>query len=166
MRLLFTCRAALGHFHPLVPLAQAAHDAGHEVAFGMAPVMQATVERLGFRWFAAGLDESSPEYARFIQERNRLPGRERAAFMRRGAVTLLGPRMATDVLRISDDWRPDLIVRDNSDHGGYIAAEVLDIPHASHQAGSFNASIKGLIAEPLAELRATFGLPPEPELNS
>ena len=95
MRILFTCRAAIGHFHPLVPLARAARDAGHEVAFGMAPVMRATVERLGFRWFAAGLDESSPEYARFLQERLLLPGRERAAFMRRGAVTLLGPRMAT-----------------------------------------------------------------------
>jgi UDP:flavonoid glycosyltransferase YjiC (YdhE family) len=166
MRILFTCRATSGHFHPLVPLAEAARDAGHDVAFGIAPVMRAAVERLGLRWFAAGLDESSPDYARFIQERNRLPGRERAAFMRRGAVTFLGPHMATGVLRIADGWRPDVLVRDHSDHGGYVAAEVLGIPHASHHAAGFNALIAGLLAEPLAELRATFGLPPDPALDS
>ena len=52
MRILCTLRAATGHFHPLVPLAQAARDAGHEVAFGMPASFAATVERLGFGWFA------------------------------------------------------------------------------------------------------------------
>jgi UDP:flavonoid glycosyltransferase YjiC (YdhE family) len=33
MRILFTTTAGLGHFHPLVPLARAAANAGHEVAF-------------------------------------------------------------------------------------------------------------------------------------
>src|SRR5215216_5266085 len=107
MRMLCTARAADGHFHPLVPLAQAARDAGHEVAFGMPPSFAATVERLGFRWFAAGLDDSSPEYARFLAERNRLTGRERAAFMTRGAAALLAPRTASDVLGLCERWRPD-----------------------------------------------------------
>ena len=90
MRVLFTSRQGFGHIHPLIPLAGAAREAGHEVTFAVPRSMGATVERCGFRWFAAGLDESSAAYARFIDERNRLPGRERARFMRRGAVTLLG----------------------------------------------------------------------------
>jgi UDP:flavonoid glycosyltransferase YjiC (YdhE family) len=61
MRILFSLRAAIGHFHPLVPLARAAHECGHDVAFAMPPSFQSIVERLGFRWLAAGLDESFPK---------------------------------------------------------------------------------------------------------
>jgi UDP:flavonoid glycosyltransferase YjiC (YdhE family) len=121
MRVLFTARAATGHFHPLVPLAQAARDAGHEAVFAMPPSFQATVEGLGFRWLAAGLDESFPEFARFIEERNRLPGRERAMFMRRGSVSLLGTRTAADLLRISETWRPDVFVRDTHDVSAHLS---------------------------------------------
>jgi UDP:flavonoid glycosyltransferase YjiC (YdhE family) len=165
MRVLFTSRQGFGHFHPLVPLAQAARDAGHEAGFAMPPSFSDTIDRLGFRWLAAGLDESSPEYNRFVEERNRLPGRERARFMRRGAASVLGPRMATDLLAICDTWRPDVLVRDASDFGGYIAGEVLGIPHAAHQAGTFIPSAFPIVAEPLDELRAAHGLAPDPELR-
>jgi UDP:flavonoid glycosyltransferase YjiC (YdhE family) len=165
MRVLFTARAGFGHFHPLVPLAQAARDTGHDAAFAMPPSFQSTVERLGFRWWSAGLDLSSPEYARFIRERNQLPSRERAIFMRRGSVTLLGPRMTVDLLRISEAWLPDVIVRDASDFGGCVAAEVLGIPHAAHYGAAFLPWMLPILAEPLAALRDTYGLPPDPELH-
>ena len=164
MRVVFTARAASGHFHPLVPLAQAARDAGHAVAFAIPPAFKDTVERLGFRWLEAGLDESSPEYTRFIEERNRLSGREWASFHRRGLVGVLAPRMVTDLLRICETWRPDLFVRDYADFGGCIAAEVLGVPHAAHQAGGAFDSMANLV-EPLANLRAAHGLPPDPELR-
>jgi UDP:flavonoid glycosyltransferase YjiC (YdhE family) len=163
MRIVFTARAASGHFHPLVPLAQAARDAGHEAVFAMPASFQGTVGRLGFRWLEAGLDESSPEYGRFIEERNRLSGPERSSFHRRGLVGLLAPRMATDLLRISETWRPDLFVRDHADFGGCIAAEVLGLPHAAHQAGAAFDTMANL-AEPLANLRAAHGLPTDPDL--
>jgi UDP:flavonoid glycosyltransferase YjiC (YdhE family) len=165
MRVLFTARAAFGHFHPLVPLAEAAREAGHEIAFAMPPPFQGAVERLGFQWLSSGLDESFPEYARFIQERNRLPGRERAMFMRRGAVTLLGRRTASDLLKICESWRPDVFVRDGSEYGGYIAGEVLGIPHAAHQAAAFLQWVNSAVAEPLDDLRAKHGLAPGPELR-
>jgi UDP:flavonoid glycosyltransferase YjiC (YdhE family) len=165
MRILFTVRAAFGPFHPLVPLARAARDAGHEVAFAMPPSFRDTVDCLGFRWLAAGLDESFPEYVRFIEERNRLPGRERAMFNRRGGVTLLGRRTAPDLLRICESWRPDVFVRDASDYGGYIAGEVLSIPHAAHQAGTFLPWASSVVVEPLDELRAAHGLAPDPDLR-
>jgi UDP:flavonoid glycosyltransferase YjiC (YdhE family) len=165
MRVLFTSRQGFGHIHPLIPLAGAAREAGHEVTFAVPRSMGATVERCGFRWFAAGLDESSAAYARFIDERNRLPGRERARFMRRGSVTLLGPRMAADILGRCEIRRPDLIVRDASDYGGYIAGEVLGIPHAAHQAATFVPSTHALVAEPLDDLRAAYGLAPDSKLR-
>jgi hypothetical protein len=61
---------------------QEAHDAGHGVALAMPETFGDAIDRLGFRWLEAGLDQSFPEYARFIEERNRQPGRERARFIR------------------------------------------------------------------------------------
>jgi UDP:flavonoid glycosyltransferase YjiC (YdhE family) len=165
MRIVFTVRAASGHFHPLVPLAQAARDAGHEAVFASPASFQGTVEHLGFRWLEAGLDESSPEYARFIEERNRLSPPESTRFHRRGLASVLAPRVVTDLLRVSETWRPDLVVWDYADFGGCVAAEVLGIPHASHQAGAtFDDLMPDLVA-PITDLRAAHGLPPDPELR-
>src|SRR3954468_7191787 len=36
LRVLFSCRPLTGHLYPLVPLARAAAEAGHEVAFATA----------------------------------------------------------------------------------------------------------------------------------
>lgn len=55
MRVLFTSTPGPGHFHPLVPIARALADAGHEVAFACSPAFQPTVEAAGFRCFPAGL---------------------------------------------------------------------------------------------------------------
>ena len=49
MRILFTCSAALGHLHPLVPIARAAAQAGHDVAFATPGSFAPMVERSGFR---------------------------------------------------------------------------------------------------------------------
>jgi hypothetical protein len=59
---------------------------------------------------------------------------------------------------------PDLTVRDASDFGGCVAAEVLGIPHVAHQGAAFLQWMLALQADPLAEMRATYGLPPDPEL--
>ena len=53
-RLLFTCRPLAGHYEPLVPLASAARDAGHAVAFASgAPVITRASED-GFEALSAG----------------------------------------------------------------------------------------------------------------
>jgi UDP:flavonoid glycosyltransferase YjiC (YdhE family) len=56
MRVLFTTLPGAGPFHPLVPLAQALVQAGHEVAFATSPSYCTTIETLGFHCFAAGYD--------------------------------------------------------------------------------------------------------------
>ena len=56
MRALFTVQPALGHFHPLVPVAQALERAGHEVAFCSSASFRPEVETFGFECFDAGLD--------------------------------------------------------------------------------------------------------------
>jgi UDP:flavonoid glycosyltransferase YjiC (YdhE family) len=58
-----------------------------------------------------------------------------------------------------------VFVRDASDYGGYIAGEVLGIPHAAHQAANFRPWVSSVVAKPLDELRAAHGLAPDPELR-
>ncbi len=56
MRVLCTCVPGFGHFHPMVPLAQALVRAGHEVAFATAErFCRRVVEPAGFPTFPAGL---------------------------------------------------------------------------------------------------------------
>ena len=68
MRVLFTTLPGAGPLHPLVPLARALGEAGHEVAFATSRSYCPTVEGAGFRCFAAGYDwqvaEREPLYAR------------------------------------------------------------------------------------------------------
>jgi UDP:flavonoid glycosyltransferase YjiC (YdhE family) len=56
-RLLFTCRPLSGHYEPLVPLASAASDAGHAVAFATGTPVTDRARRDGFDALPAGPDE-------------------------------------------------------------------------------------------------------------
>jgi hypothetical protein len=47
MRVLVTTQPAIGHLHPLVPVAGALGDAGHEVAVCTAPSFRGNVEAFG-----------------------------------------------------------------------------------------------------------------------
>ena len=71
MRVLFSTTAAYGHFHPLVPLARAFADGGHQVAFATAEAFGEQVERACFRVLAAGM-QPAELIARFAPYRDRL----------------------------------------------------------------------------------------------
>ncbi|SDO04930.1 glycosyltransferase [Lentzea jiangxiensis] len=55
MRVLFACMATVGHTYPLIPLASALRNAGHEVHFAVGEEMHPELERLGLRPFRPGL---------------------------------------------------------------------------------------------------------------
>ncbi|NKE58939.1 glycosyltransferase [Lentzea sp. PSKA42] len=55
MRVLFASMATVGHTYPLIPLAVALRDAGHEVHFAVGDEMHPELERLGLRPFRPGL---------------------------------------------------------------------------------------------------------------
>jgi hypothetical protein len=104
MRVLFTCLAAIGHFHPLVPVARALADAGHEVAFATHASLVPLIERAGFRQRPAGLDFSSPEVAPLMAEMSRLSPFDQKAFAARHIFAgALAPAMAADLLAVLED---------------------------------------------------------------
>ncbi|MDG4759718.1 glycosyltransferase [Micromonospora sp. WMMD710] len=71
MRLLFASLASVGHTYPLIPLAVAARDAGHEVHFAAGPAVHAPLAANGLRPFRPGdafyevyAEDLEPELAR------------------------------------------------------------------------------------------------------
>lgn len=179
MRVLFTTSAAAGHFHPLVPVAQALANVGHEVAFASPGSFAPTVERLDFRHFAAGYDPSEPMDAELIQlwqELGRivadpahggLPGREAMRFYWPNlSAGYMARRMVPDLMPLIDEWGADLVVRELYEVGGAIAAEAHGLPHAAVQVGHVVDLpwLRGETSAALDPIRASVGLPPDPEV--
>jgi UDP:flavonoid glycosyltransferase YjiC (YdhE family) len=163
VRLLCTFIGGNGHFVPLIPIARAAEAAGHTVAVGCGPSMAATVAAAGFTALPLGTGSASaPE---------RLPLRPldaaredqefRDRFAREGA-----QYRAPHTIALCSAWQPDILVCDEADFGGMVAAERLGLPHATvlvMAAGSFVRA--AVVGEALNELRAEHGLPPDRDLD-
>ena len=172
MRFLFVTLAGSGHFHPLVPVAQAVQAKGHLVCFATAPSFHSNVVGSGFQAVGAGFDQerdgSDERYGVLQAELAALPpeGPSRTLFrIRRLFAGLYAERMVPDLLAIAEDWQPDVIVRDVGEFGGCVAAEVLGIPHASVRSNTMLSTYSGrhLVGEEMSQLRAAYRLAPDPD---
>lgn len=166
MRVLFTTQPTLGHFHPLVPLARALREAGHEAAFAASASFAPMVEALGFRFFPAGINRRG-SWARYFPAMAALSGEEWATFVEVRLFAGFSAQLAVpDYVAIARDWRPDVIVREAFEYGGCVAAEQLGLPHAVVGVGSYRGpgwQRAGRVRE-LDRLRRACGLPPDPDL--
>jgi UDP:flavonoid glycosyltransferase YjiC (YdhE family) len=174
VRVLFTLLPATGSLHPLVPVAHALADAGHEVRFACAPSFEPAVRVHGIDARPAGIDFlfSQPDYFPVLvahagvamPDMAQLTGHARHAWVTDNLfIRAVGNRMLPDVLALARTWRPHLIVRDSSEFSGCVAAEALGIPHASVAAGADAAlDRRELTATALESLRRSAGLPPDP----
>ena len=174
MRVLVTLLPAIGSLHPLVPLARALLDAGHQVRFACAASFRPSVAEHGFDVDAAGIDFlfSSPDYfPKLVAEAGvdmpdmaRLTGHERHAWVTDNLfIRAAARRMLPDVLALAESWRPDVIVRESSEFSGCVAAEAIGIPHASVAAAADAAlDRRDLTAAALEPLRSAAGLSPDP----
>ena len=167
MRVLFTCIPAIGHLHPLVPIARALADASHEVAFATHDSLAPLVERAGFKHVTAGIGVTSPEAGAVLAEMMALPRREQPIFAaRRLFVEVLATPMASDLLGVLERWPADLAVRDSTEIAGCIVAERLGLPHAavSVVAVGVYQRVRDAVTAPANALRAAHGLPADPTL--
>lgn len=142
MRVLFTCNLGQGHWRPLAPLAQAMKAAGHETAFATTPLYCQRIAEHGFLGFPAGTDDDW-----------------------RDPFEVSAKRRVPELLALCHDWQPDMIVREQTEYAGCLVAESLGLPHATLQI-SYYRGLAGNqpLVEPLNQLRAVLGLPPDPEL--
>jgi UDP:flavonoid glycosyltransferase YjiC (YdhE family) len=165
MRIPFVTNPALGHLLPLLPLALAARDAGHEVVVVGGASIGDAVERVGLRHVPAGPPDLASVLAR-VPERAGLTGRRLAAAIWKGAFAgILAPELAAATLDLARHWPPDLVIHEDSEQGSWLAAERLGIPHLAFQATAWRGTGLRLSAEPLNALRAALGLPGDPALE-
>src|SRR5512140_3506769 len=113
MRIAFSTHPALGHWLPMVPLALAARDAGHEIVVLSGSSLADAIARNGLPHFVAGPADFRTAFAKG-PERAGLTGRRLAAVtwgLAFGGV--IAPEMAEGLLALARDWRPDLVVHDD-----------------------------------------------------
>jgi UDP:flavonoid glycosyltransferase YjiC (YdhE family) len=114
-RILFTFAGGAGHFEPLVPVAEAARTAGHEVAFTCAAGMVPAVARRGFAVTPTVPGETAYPPAR----RPLVPAdaEHELQVLRDYYGGRLKRSRAAGIADRCEQWRPDLLVCDEADFG-------------------------------------------------
>lgn len=134
MRVVFSTLSSYGHFFPLVPLALAARDAGHDVHFGTAAVRQEMLSGLGLQAFVAGrttdevvgglIARLRSEYDDF----DNLPEAQRIILISGGFNRLMPQHFMDDLEPVLRDLRPDLLIYGVDATGAGLAAKLGDVP--------------------------------------
>jgi UDP:flavonoid glycosyltransferase YjiC (YdhE family) len=122
---------------------------------------QLTPEPLGLDWLH-GVESSMPPGLEPPPEANTI-----ATYFAHKFVRATAPSVATDVVALARRWHPDLIVRESTEYGGSLAAQVLGIPSAALQVASptlMSDDVLAAVAVTLDDLRPRLDLPPDPEM--
>ncbi len=158
LRVLFAFAGGSGHLDPLVPVARAARDAGHAVAFSGRPATAAGVEALGFEMLVTGPPGPEAPSTRTPLLEVSVEREERV--LRDGFAGRIARERAAGVLRACGEWRPDVLVCAEIDFGAMVAAQRAGLPFATILISATERFVRGeVVAERLAALRAEHGLP-------
>jgi hypothetical protein len=128
VRVLFTTTSGRGHFQPMLPLARALAHAGHEVRWAGA---EQELRGRGFDAVPAGIFEVVPAPLRNpLPEIAALPPAERPdQLFALGFGPLRAQPMLADLMPIVEGWRPHLLVCEQGELAGPIAAARHDVPN-------------------------------------
>jgi UDP:flavonoid glycosyltransferase YjiC (YdhE family) len=165
VRVLFTYAGGSGHADPLVPIADAVRASGHSAKFFGRRSAAAVLDANGFSLFADPDDPTlttgdSVKITPLLE-----PDMEREYRDLRGFADRIARARMAGVLEATGEWHADLLVCDEFDFGAMIAAERLQLPHATVQTNASGSFVRAhTIAEPLDAIRAEHGLPPDPDL--
>ena len=138
MRVLFASTFGHGHVFPLVPLALACQEAGHDVLWATNEPAVSLVELAGIRCVEAGLSGQvlASTVSGLHARAGKLAPPDRAAFM---FPTMFGetlsPPMAADLLPLARAFQPDLLVHDQAELASPLVAKVLGVPSLTHSFG-------------------------------
>ena len=143
MRILFSAGPLYGHVNTVLPLALAALAAGHETVVATGPALAPQVERHGLTvWPLPTHEAPGPAtdwFAHFVAG-----ARERSAAL---------------VARAAD-WKPDLVVHEETELAGAVAARVTGARHVVHGLGLMPPiGIWQAYAPALEDLFAAHGVP-------
>jgi UDP:flavonoid glycosyltransferase YjiC (YdhE family) len=128
MRIICTCIPAKGHFYPMVPLARAIVDAGHELVFATSDEFQNEVTKAGFDLVPAGF--SLPALQAALLDRKGFEGLaadEQAALM---FGRIAPTAMRDSLLPFAKQWSAQLIIHEETEYAGPLVSSMLKIPNA------------------------------------
>jgi UDP:flavonoid glycosyltransferase YjiC (YdhE family) len=158
VRILFSSLGSHGHTYPLLPLAIAAREQGHDILYAVDAGFHPTVEKLGFTVVDAGLSIWDA-----FRQANDLHGTAefRRDMLRQTAVDAFGsvlPRAyLADLEPVLERDKPDLVVFEIINPGAGLAAMRAGIPAVCHGLGKMDETLvpeamSGLLLEYVAEL--------------
>ncbi len=122
----------------MVPQARALVDAGHEVAFATAADFCPSIEKAGFAAFPAGMSlaDQLSEAGLRVPEAALAPGKKRfETFVPRMLAGVAAPARLVDLIPLLADWCPDVLLHDETELGGPVAAAGAGIPWADQSVG-------------------------------
>lgn len=166
MRVLFSSLGAIGHVHPLVPLAHVLQTRGHEVRWATGPESCARLEQVGFDAVPAGLTQPDrmAEFWRRHAAIRELPPQEWPQVMfPKMFGEISAPVALTVLLPLVMSWRPAVVVHDAAEFAAPIAAAAIGVPHVTHAFGALIPEARVRAAgEEVAPLWRAAGLEPRP----
>jgi UDP:flavonoid glycosyltransferase YjiC (YdhE family) len=135
MRVLVSAVPAIGHIVPLLELAQSLQSAGHEVRFATNKELHHLIIAAGLRPVEAGMSAAEMRDER-LRRWPETEGQPASRWATRMWAQIMAPSSLQDLLAIATDWRPHVVVHDEGDYAGPVAAARTDIPWITHAWGS------------------------------
>jgi UDP:flavonoid glycosyltransferase YjiC (YdhE family) len=134
LRVVCSCCPLTGHFHPMLPLADALREVGHEVVFMTGSELQGSVSETGFDTLVAG-----PEFSVVVTEAlQRYPDSSfaTAAEQQRFAFGRLFSDIRVELTvdpaeALTRKFAPDLVISETADFVGPLIARMLGRPNAT-----------------------------------
>lgn len=133
MRLLITSIPGYGHLCPLLPLARAIRDSGHEVAVATSIGFQAELRRADIELFSSGPHWHESDFGGDEPNGPPINGFRRDLWNHLEFAVV--PKMVQDVGMHVARWRPDVILSNDYEAAGRLVAEVQGIPFALASSG-------------------------------
>jgi UDP:flavonoid glycosyltransferase YjiC (YdhE family) len=145
VRVLLTAAPSIGHIAPLLGVATALRDAGHDVRLATHASGHDLVLHAGLDVIAAGMSEADM----LAERRRRWPDTDQqppSAWGVRMFTQILAPAMIRDLRAIVEDWHPQLLIHEEGEYAGPLAAATAGIPCVTHGWGSPLRSVADLTA--------------------
>lgn len=171
MRVLFASLGNYGHMFPMVPLAQAAQAAGHEVWFATSDQFHPILDKAGLRPVTGGpsVPEAYIEAAggqAFLEanggavQASDIPPDVLAGLGVKVFSSVLPRSVSADLARAFDSVRPDLVVHEIYNPGAAFAAVAAGVPAVCHGIGrvSYDATMDPLFQQELFATASDLGV--------
>ena len=128
-----------GHRLPLVGLARAIRDRGHEVLWATAGDVASQVTAAGLDAVTAGVTTAEHTLARqAVRDAMPVlrPDQIGAYVFPRLFGAALTPAMLDDLLPVARSWAPDLMIHEQAELAAPLVANLLGVPHLTHGFGA------------------------------